>query len=155
MFFEFKYHSNKLLLILFFILINCQLQEPTKNHGILFLENRSNKLVINESNKNDTIQIMGQPHSTSINDKNIWVYLERTLSKGKFHKLGRHVLKTNNVLVLNFDKYGVLTKKDFYDKNDLEKVSFSKSETDNELTKTSFVERFLSSIKQKMYGNRK
>ena len=98
---------------------------------------------------------MGQPHSTSINDKNIWVYLERTLSKGKFHKLGRHVLKTNNVLVLNFDKYGVLTKKDFYDKNDLEKVSFSKSETDNELTKTSFVERFLSSNKKKMYGNRK
>lgn len=155
MFFEFKYHSNKLLLILFFILINCQLQEPTKNHGILFLENRSNKLVINESNKNDTIQIMGQPHSTSINDKNIWVYLERTLSKGKFHKLGRHVLKTNNVLVLNFDKYGVLTKKDFYDKNDIEKVSFSKSETDNELTKTSFVEKFLSSIRQKMYGNKK
>ena len=155
MFFEFKYHSNKLLLILFFILINCQLQEPTKNHGILFLENRSNKLVINESNKNDTIKIMGQPHSTSINDKNIWVYLERTLSKGKFHKLGRHVLKTNNVLVLNFDKYGVLTKKDFYDKNDIEKVSFSKSETDNELTKTSFVEKFLSSIRQKMYGNKK
>ena len=30
-------------------------KEPEKNHGILFLENRSNKLVLNKSNKNDVI----------------------------------------------------------------------------------------------------
>ena len=32
-------------------LISCKLQEPLKTHGIIFLENRSQKLVVNQSNK--------------------------------------------------------------------------------------------------------
>jgi len=155
MFFKFKDHFIKFIIILFVILNACQLQEPAKNHGILFLENRSKKLVIKKSNINDTLKIIGQPHSRSINDENIWFYIERTLSKGKYHKLGKHVLKTNNVLVLQFDKYGVLEIKQFLDKNDIQKVSFSKNTTKNELTKKSFVEKFLTSVKQKMYSNKK
>jgi len=155
MFFNIKYHFNKTLLIIFFILINCQLQDPDKNHGILFLENRSNQLVINKSNQNDVIKLIGQPHSRSITNEDIWIFIERTLSKGKYHKLGRHVLKTNNVLVLTFNKYGILSSKDFYNKEDIKKIKFAKKETQNELTKKSFVESFLSSIKAKMYGNRK
>ena len=116
MFFNIKYHFNKTLLIIFFILINCQLQDPDKNHGILFLENRSNQLVINKSNQNDVIKLIGQPHSRSITNEDIWIFIERTLSKGKYHKLGRHVLKTNNVLVLTFNKYGILSSKEFYNK---------------------------------------
>ena len=155
MFFNIKYHFNKTLLIIFFILINCQLQDPDKNHGILFLENRSNQLVINKSNQNDVIKLIGQPHSRSITNEDIWIFIERTLSKGKYHKLGRHVLKTNNVLVLTFNKYGILSSKDFYNKEDIKKIKFAKKETQNELTKRSFVESFLSSLKAKMYGNRK
>ena len=138
-----------------FILIGCQLQEPTKNHGIVFLENRSNKLLINKTNQNDVLKIIGQPHSKSIKDLNTWIYIERVLTKGKYHKLGKHVLKSNNVLVLSFDKYGVLKAKDFYDKNDIKKMEFSKKKTENKLTKKSFVESFLSSIKEKMYGSKK
>ena len=118
-----------------FILIGCQLQEPTKNHGIVFLENRSNKLLINKTNQNDVLKIIGQPHSKSIKDLNTWIYIERVLTKGKYHKLGKHVLKSNNVLVLSFDKYGVLKAKDFYDKNDIKKMEFSKKKTENKLTK--------------------
>ena len=66
---------------------------------------------------------MGQPHSKSFDNEDIWIYLERTLSKGKYHKLGQHVLKTNNVLVLYFDKYGILK-----DKNDLYKRKYKKGE---------------------------
>jgi outer membrane protein assembly factor BamE (lipoprotein component of BamABCDE complex) len=153
--FKFKNHLNKVFFILFIILNGCKLQEPAKNHGILFLENRTKKLVIQKSNKNDVLNVIGQPHSKSINDVNIWFYMERILTKGKYHKLGKHVLKTNNVLVLQFDKYGVLQIKEILTKDDLKKLSFSKKSTKNELTKKSFVEKFLSSIKQKMYGNRK
>ena len=66
-----------------------------------------------------------------MNDKDQWIYIERTLSKGKFHKLGQNVLKTNNVLILTFDKYGILIKKDLYNKNDIKKISFSKKKTEN------------------------
>ena len=155
MFFYFKNHFNRLFIVLFIILVGCQLQEPTKNHGIVFLKNRSDQLIVNKSNKNDAIRIIGQPHSKSINDDDIWIYLERTLTKGKYHKLGTHVLKKNNTLVLKFDKFGILKSKKIYDKNNTNKIAFSEKETKNELSKKSFVESFLSSVKQKMYGNRK
>ena len=139
---------------MFLILLGCQLQEPAKNHGILFLDNRSEKLTIKISNKNDVIKLLGQPHAKNFGEDDTWIYIERTLSKGKYHKLGRHELKTNNTLILNFDKYGILKTKDFYDKDDLNKIKFSKKTTDNDLSQKSFVESFLQSVKKKMYGSK-
>ncbi len=155
MVFNFKHHLRNTLFSIFFILLGCQLQEPVKNHGILFLDNRSEKLAINKSNKNDVIKILGQPHAKTFDEEDLWIYIERTLTKGKYHKLGRHELKTNNTLVLNFDKYGILKSKDFYDKNNINKIKFSKKTTENNLSKRSFVESFLQSVKKKMYGSRK
>ena len=142
------------LLFLCIILISCQFQEPSNNHGIVYLKNRSEKLKINYSNTNDVIKIIGLPHSKSIDNENYWIYIERVLTKGEYHKLGRNVLKENNVLVLQFDKYGVLKNKDFLDKNDLKKLNFSEKSTENKLTRKSFVEELLTSIRSKMYGQR-
>ena len=150
-----KFHNNILYLLVFIILISCKLQEPLKTHGIVFLENRSQKLVLNQSNKNDVIRIMGRPHIKEDEINQSWIYLERILSKGKYHKLGRHILKENNILVLNFDKYGVLKNKKFLKKEDLKELEFSQKITENELTQKSFVQKFLQSIKQKMYSNQK
>ena len=151
MFFKFKNHFIKISFLLLFILVGCQLKDPDKNHGILFLENRSKSLILMKTNKNDIINELGQPHSKSFNDEDIWIYLERTLSKGKYHKLGQHVLKTNNVLVLYFDKYGILNDKKIFTKDNINKVNFSKNKTENQLSKRSFVESFLSSLRKKMY----
>ena len=155
MFFKFKNHCIFKYLLLLLFLCSCQLQEPQKNHGILFLENRSNQLSPNKSNKNDVLKIIGQPHSRSIDSEDTWIFIERSLSKGKYHKLGKNVIKDNNVLVLKFDKYGVLKTKKFYNKEDIKNISFSKDKTEDQLSKRSFVESFLSSVKEKMYGNRK
>ena len=150
-----KFHNNLLYLLVFIILISCKLQEPLKTHGIIFLENRSKKLVLNESNKNDVIKIMGRPHIKEDEIEDSWIYLERILSKGKYHKLGRHILKENNILVLHFDRYGVLNKKKILKKEDIKKLEFSQKITENELSEKSFVQKFLQSVKQKMYSNRK
>ena len=154
MFFRNKYHFLIYILFIFNILIGCQLQEPSKNHGIVFLENRSKKLIVNTTNQNDVINIIGQPHSKSVKDINEWFYIERVLTKGEYHKLGQNILKESNILVLNFDKYGILSKKSFLSKNDLKKINFSNDATESQLTKKSFVESFLSSIRTKMSGNR-
>jgi len=154
MFVSFKYH--KILLFFFFlILINCQLQDPNKNHGVLFLKNRSEKLVMNQSNINDVIDILGQPHSKSISDDNQWIYIERVLTKGEFHKLGQNILKTNNVLILSFDKYGILKEKKIFDKKDIKDIEFSEKNTENKLAQKSFIEKFLNSLKTRMYSNKK
>ena len=153
MFFKLKYHINIFLISTLFILIGCQLQEPTKNHGILYLNNRANKLEINKSNTNDVINIIGQPHLKSVNNDNEWIYIERVLTKGEFLKLGQNVLKTNNVLVLTFSKYGILKEIKFIDKDSKKKVRFSTDTTENDLSQKSFVEKFLESLKKKMYKN--
>ena len=141
--------------IIFFILSGCKLQEPIKTHGIIFLENRANKLTVNKSNKNDVINIFGQPQIKGNDKIETWIYLERILTKGKYHKLGKHVLKQNNILILDFNKYGILKNKKLLDKNDINQIKFSKRKTDNELSQKSFVTSFLESVRQKMYSNRK
>ena len=137
------YIKSFLILSFFIFFTNCQLQEPYQNHGILFLENRSEKLKVGISNKNDVIKNIGQPHSKSINDNNEWIFIERTLTKGEFHKLGRNILKESNILVLKFDKYGILKKKTFLTKEDIKKIAFSDKITTNELSQKSFIQKFL------------
>ena len=142
-------------IILFFSLVNCQFQDPYKNHGITFLDNRANKLFVQKTNIHDVIRILGQPHSKSITDEKTWIYIERVLTKGEYHKLGKNILKSNNVLILEFDKYGILQSKNLLNKEDIKKISFSNEETNNEVTQKSFVQKFLTSVRNKMYGNRK
>ena len=154
MFLLFKKHYIYLFILLL-ISTGCQLKEPENKHGILFLENRSSQLLVNKNNKNDVLKLIGTPHTKSIDNSNDWIYIERILTKGDFHKFGQNVLKTNNVLVLSFDKYGILKNKNFLNKDDINQMKFSKKITENNLAKTSFVESFLSSIRSKMYSNRK
>ena len=152
----YRKHFNKLYIIFFlFLLNNCQLKEPNKLHGVNFLENRGKALIIGKTNQNDVMKLIGSPHITSFADKDTWIYFERTITRGKIIKLGQNVLKVNNVLEIEFDKYGVLTSKKIYDKEDMNKVKYTDKETKNEVTHQGFVTRFLSSVKQKMYGKRK
>ena len=155
MFFDIKNHLKFFLLSVLIILVNCQLKEPLKTHGINFLENRAEKLTVNTSNKNDIISVMGKPHITEAGNNDTWIYLERVLTKGSYHKFGKIVLKENNVLILDFDKYGVLKNKKILKKDEINKIVFSKKITENDLSQKSFVEKFLKSVQQKMYGSRK
>ena len=139
---------------LFIFSTGCQLQESTKIHGILYLENRIKQLKVNTDNTNDVIQLIGQPHTKSIDNDKIWIYIERILTRGSFHKLGQNILKTNNVAVLEFDKFGILKSKTLYDREKINKIKFNTNKTENEITKKSFVEKFLMSVKSKMYGNK-
>lgn len=154
MFFSIK-HFLIFNLALLCILSSCKLQEPNQSHGIVFLENRAEKLKLNKSNKNDVIRIIGFPQIKDENNDNNWIYLERILTKGKYHELGRHKLKENNVLILSFDKYGILTFKELINKEKINKINFSSKTTDNNITEKSFVQSILQSVKQKMYSNRR
>ena len=154
MHFRIFYLKSIYILSFFILLLGCQLKEPQKNHGILFLENRSAKLKVDVSNQNDVIKSIGHPHSKSINDENEWFFVERTLTKGEFHKLGKNILKESNILILKFDKYGILKEKKLLTKDDIKKLAFSDKETSNELSQKSFIQKFLTSLRDKMYKKR-
>ena len=138
-----------LLIILFFI-TSCNKKEILKTHGIAYLEKREKLIIVNKSNKNDAINVLGQPSTKGMTDDNLWIYIERTTTRGSLFKLGRNYLKKNNVLVLEFDKYGILAEKEFYNKKKMKKISFAKNVTENEIRKENFIQGFLSSVRQKM-----
>ena len=144
-----------LLVFILIFIIGCKQNEVIKTHGIAYLEKREKLIVVNESNKNDIIAVLGQPATKGMVNDNLWIYIERTITRGKLLKLGRNYLKKNNVLVLEFDKYGILNKKEFYKKDQMNKLSFAKQVTENEIRKENFIESFLSSVRQKMLSRRK
>ena len=133
----------------------CQRRELIKTHGIAYLEKREKLIILNKSNKNDAIEVLGHPATKGMTDNNLWIYIERTTARGKFFKLGRSYLKKNNVLILEFDKYGVLNKKKFYDKENMKEINFAKAITANDVRKENFIYSFLSSIRQKMEVKKK
>ncbi len=143
------------IVFLSFFLTNCQKNKVIKSHGIFYLENRDRLLKVNTTNTNDVIKILGQPHTKSIKDKNTWLYIERTRTRGKMIKFGRNILLNNNVLVVKFDNYGILKEKILYNKNDMNEYKFAEAITVNEVKRGSFIDSFLSSIREKMYAGKK
>ena len=144
-----------LLVIILFFITACQQNKVIKTHGIAYLDKREKLIIVNKSNKNDTVDLLGQPSTKGMTDDNLWIYIERTITRGKLLKFGRNYIKKNNVLVLEFDKYGILKKKEFYDKEKMKKVDFAKNITENDIRKQNFIYSFLSSIRQKMLSKRK
>ena len=141
--------------IILFIVTACKQNEVIKTHGISYLEKREKLIIVNKTNKNDTINVFGQPATKGMTDENIWIYVERTMTRGKLLKLGKNLLTKNNVLVLEFDKYGILKKKELSSIEDMKKLTFEKNITKNEIRKENFVYSFLSSVRQKMQTQRK
>ena len=148
--------KNIFLPFIFIIFLSgCQKTEIVKTHGIAYLEMREKLIIINESNKNDVIGILGQPSTKGMTDNNLWIYIERTNTRSSLFKLGKNYNKKNNVLILEFDKYGILSSKEFLDKEKMNKLTFAKDITENEIMKENFIYSFLSSVRQKMINKRK
>jgi outer membrane protein assembly factor BamE (lipoprotein component of BamABCDE complex) len=139
-----------LILGIFLIIANCSMQRPVKHHGVHKLELKEKKLVLNVSNKNDIIRVLGSPSVESKFNEEVLFFIERKISNKSALTLGKQIIIVNNVLVVELDNYGLLKKKDFYDLTKMKDVKFSKNTTDVDYSKSSFVYDFLSSMRQKV-----
>ena len=120
------------ILYIFFISIivtNCSLKEVSEIHGVPFLEKKQASLIIDKSNKNDIRKILGNPSTTSKFDNDIWIYIERKQTQSALKNLGKMKIKENNVLVLEINNYGILKKKNFYNKEDMKNLKIAKETT--------------------------
>ena len=142
---------NKLLIIfIFFLNTSCSLNKVVKHHGVHFLEKKQKNLIISETNRNDTQILLGPPSTIGTFDNDIWIYIERKTTVSELRTLGRKKLLINNALVLEFDNRGLLVKKDFYNKNQMNKLKFSEKETTVLEKKKGFVSNVLTTLKQKI-----
>ena len=126
------------------------MNKVNKHHGVRYLDSKQSKLTLNESNKNDIIDILGPPPINSTFDNDLWIYIERTTTKKPLIKLGKKKIIINNVLILEINSYGLLVKKDFLNIKDMNKIDFSLNKTDKNYSKKSFLYNFLSSMRQKI-----
>tara|TARA_B100001123_G_C14660681_1_gene769438 strand:- start:107 stop:565 length:459 start_codon:yes stop_codon:yes gene_type:complete len=142
---------NKIyLIIILFFISNCSFNKAINNHGVNLLEKKQEKLILNKTNKNDIVKILGPASTKSTFDNDIWIYIERKTSTNHLFKLAKEKIIVNNVLVLEINSYGLLVKKDFYNKEKMNNLVFSENETKSLITKRSFVYDFLSSMRQKL-----
>ena len=143
--------KTKLILLLILLLnINCSLNNVVKHHGVHFLDKKQTKLKITETNKNDTRKILGPPSTESSFDNDVWIYIERKTTVSKISSLGKKKLLVNNVLVLEFDQRGLLLKKDFYNKDQMNKIKVAQNETKVLNKKNSFINNILVTLRQKI-----
>ena len=142
----------KILYIIFLSLVvaNCSFKPVAKHHGVPFLEKKQSSLIINKTNKNDIIQILGNPSTKSTFDNDVWIYIERKQTQSKLTNLGKMKIHKNDVLVLEIDNYGILKKKNFYNKDDMENIRIVKSSTKTGFARNSFIYNFMSSMRQKI-----
>ena len=138
------------LFFIFLFITSCTFNKVIKKHGVRNLEKKHAELIVNISNKNDIVEILGPPSSQSTFDNDLWIFIEREITHEKIIKLGKEKLLTNNVLILEINDIGMLVKKDFYNINDMNELTLSKMKTESKYTKKSFVYDFLSSMRQKI-----
>ena len=142
----------KILYIIFFSLIvtNCSFKKVVKHHGVPFLEKKQESLIVNKSNKNDIRKVLGNPSTKSKFNNDVWIYIERKQTQSELKKLGKMKIFKNDVLVLEIDNFGILKKKEFYNKDDMENIKIVKSTTESGFTRNSFIYDFMSSMRQKV-----
>ena len=141
---------KKILILSFILLSSFSLNAVVQHHGVHNLEKKQSKLKINYTNKNDIIKLIGPPSSKSTFDNDIFIYIERKTSGSKLSKFGKKRLIENNVLVLEINREGILLSKNFYDKNDMNNISFNENITGVNYSKRSFIYSFLNSVRQKI-----
>jgi len=107
-------------------------------------------LVVNTTNKNDILKILGNPSTTSKFDNDVWIYIERKQTQSKLKNMGRMKIYKNDVLVLEVDDYGILKKKEFFNKDDMKNIKVVEATTEAGFKRNSFIYNFMSSMRQKI-----
>ena len=138
-----------LLLIILFI-TGCSSNKVSKNHGFISLDNKLEKIVINKSNKNDTIEIIGHPSTISKFNSNKWFYIERKQTNQSLFKLGIKKISKNNILVIEFNNKGLVKNKKLVNLNDMNDLKYVKKITIKEFEQDNTIYNIFSSLREKV-----
>ena len=141
----------KFLLIFFFIFISyCSGNKVSNYHGSKSLENKYDKIIINKTNKNDLLNIIGPPSSISDFDINKWFYFERLKANQSLLKLGAQKIKKNNILIVEINNSGVIKKKKLLDLNDMNDLKYLEISTEKEFKNDNLLYNVFTSLREKI-----
>ena len=139
-----------LLLLIVFFITACSSNKVSKNHGFISLENKLENIVINKSNKNDIIEVIGYPSSISKFNSNKWFYIERKQTNQSLFKLGIKKISKNNILVIEFDNKGLAKNKRLVNQNDMNELIYVKKTTKKDFEQDNTLYYIFSSMREKV-----
>ena len=136
-------------IFLFLITLNCSPDKLSNNHGFISLQSKFEKIIINKTNKNDILNIIGPPSSVSSFDENKWFYIQRIKKNQSLLKLGVKKIDKNNILVVRFNNKGILSNKKILNISDMNDIKFSKDITEKEFKQNDLLFKVFSSLREK------
>ena len=139
-----------IIIIIIFFLSSCSLNKVVKHHGVHFLEKKQKNIEVFSNNLNDVRSLLGPPSTKNSFDTDIWIYIERKTTVSQVRSLGKRKLLVNNVLILEFDNRGLLVKKEFFNKDQMNKIKISKNETLVLSKKDTFIRSVITSLRHKI-----
>ena len=137
-------------LIIFFVIVNCTGNKVSNYHGVKLLDQKYQQIVINVTNKNDIIKLIGPPSIKSEFNNNKWFYVERLKSNQSIIKLGAQKIKKNNVLIVELTDDGILKSKKLLDITDMNDLKYLKSQTNKEFQNKNPLYDVFSSLREKI-----
>ena len=139
-----------ILIILFFFIVNCSGNKVSNYHGVKKLENKYSQIIVNNSNKNDILKIIGPPSSISDFNENKWFYIERLKSNQSLLKLGTQKIKINNILLVELDNKGILIDKKLLNIENMNDFKYLEDTTTKDFKNNNFMFNLLSSLREKI-----
>ena len=138
-----------LSIFVFLFTLNCSINKVSNVHGSRFIETKYNKIIINKSNKNDVRKIIGPPSSKSIFN-NTWFYIERKKVNQSLFKLGKKKISSNNIVVLEFNKMGVVSKKNLLNLDNMNDIKIAEKITKKKFSQDNVLYNIMSSLRDKL-----
>ena len=138
--------------ILFFQLNSCGLK-VVENHGQIYGKNLDlNELQIGKTTKNEIVELLGSPSTTSnFDDEQSWIYISSEFKKFVFLDGSNTDQK---ILILSFNQ-NTLKNKELLSKNDINKIKYEETLTDSRGRKTNWLKEFFTNLNPDPYGKRK
>ncbi len=141
---------KKILIIsVFLFTLNCSLNKVSNTHGFRFLDSKYDKIIVNKSNKNDVKKIIGPPSDIS-NFNDTWFYIERQKVNQSLIKLGIKKIEKNNVLIIEFNKMGMVSDKILLDLNDMNDIKIAEKKTKKKFQQDNLVYNIFSTLREKI-----
>ena len=139
-----------LIIILLFFTLSCSTNKVSQNHGYKALESKYEIIIVNKSNKNDIVSLIGPPSSKSDFNENKWFYIERKKTNQSLIKISIKKIEKNNILIVEFNKIGILINKELIDKDKMNDVKYTKSITEKDFQSSNFLYNVFTSLREKI-----
>ncbi len=137
------------LSFIFLFTLNCSINKVSNSHGAKFIETKYDKIILNKSNKNDVRKIIGPPSSISkFNDS--WFYIERKKTNQSLLKLGKKKLLSNNIIIVEFNSMGVVSKKEFLNLKNMNDIKIAEKKTKKKYDQDDVLYDIFSTLREKL-----